>query len=221
MKRIMMSKYGFIRWPEANVEDDGNRFEGWRAGKAVRVTKLVSNGQAYLSISSDCGRGSLPFEIYSKFPHYNDANWKWNGVPIAGLSDKDLQDFYTACVEYEKEYLAAEASIKYPTLEEIKAQAQKVYALRYTELNKVGQLFAASGVEACARLSKWEWTRLQEYVTYLLQETGRYNPDTFPQTIIGSAGSFDFVKSDCDKLKPSYWFESIVKIFEKVILTNI
>lgn len=218
MKRIVMSKYGFERWPEANVEDDGNRFEGWRAGKAVRVTKLVSNGEAYLSISSDCGRGSLPFEIYSKLPYYNDANWRWNGVPVAGLTDKDLQDFYNACVEYEKAYLAAEASTVYPTLEDIKAQAQKVYALRYVELNKVEQMLAAHGIEAAAKLSKWEWTRLQEYVTYLLQEAGQYNPDTFPQTIVGTARSFDFVKLDSDKLKPSYWFETIVKMFEKVAL---
>ena len=218
MKRVQLTKYGFERWPDQDFIDDGSKFEGYRAGKAVRVTKLVSNGQAYLSISSDCGRGTLPYEVYSKLPHYHDANWRWNGVPAAGLTDKDLQDFYTACVEYEKAYLAAEASTVYPTLEEIKAQAQKVYALRYTELNKVGQLFAASGIEAAAKLSKWEWTRLQEYVTYLLQETGRYNPDTFPQTIVGSAGSFDFVKPESDKLKPSYWFETIVKIFEKVAL---
>lgn len=216
MKRIMMSKYGFIRWPEANVEDDGNRFEGWRAGKAVRVTKLVSDGQAYLSISSDCGRGSLPFEIYSKLPYYNDANWRWNGVPVAGLSDKDLQDFYNACVEYEKAYLAAEASTVYPTLEEIKAQAQKVYALRYVELNKVEQMLAAHGIEAAAKLSAYEWAEVQKFTTYLLDEAARFNPDTYPQTVVGTAGSFDFVKPDSDKLEPSYWFERIRKLFEKV-----
>ena len=218
MKRIVMTKYGFERWPERDFTDDSSRYVCYRAGKAVRVSKLISNGQAYLSISSDVGRGTLPYEVYSKLPHYHDAEWRWNGVPAAGLTDKDLQDFYNACVEYEKDYLAAEAALVYPTLEEIKAQAQKVYATRYTELNKVGQLLAASGIEAAARLSKWDWTRLQEYVTYLLQEAGRYNPDTFPQTIVGTASSFDFVKPDSDKLKPSYWFETIVKMFEKVAL---
>lgn len=218
MKRIVMSKYGFERWPEEDFHDDGANYQCYRAGKAVRVSKLISNGQAYLSISSDVGRGTLPYETYSKLPHYHDAEWRWNGVPAAGLTDKDLQDFYNACVEYEKEYLAAEAAIVYPTLEEIKAQAQKVYALRYTELNKVGQLFAASGIEAAAKLSKWEWTRLQEHVTYLLQEAAQYNPDTFPQAIVGTARSFDFVKPDSDKLEPGYWFKNIVEMFEKVAL---
>lgn len=218
MKRIMMAKYGFERWPEKDFTDDSSRFTCYRAGKAVRVSKLISDGQAYLSISSDVGKGTLPYETYSKLPHYHDAMQRWDGVPAAGLTDKDLQDFYTACVEYEKEYLAAEAALVYPTLEEIKAQAQKVYALRYTELNKVGQLFAACGIEAAAKLSKWEWNRLQEYVNYLLQEVGQYNPDTFPQTIVGTARSFDFVKPDNDKLEPGYWFKNIVEMFEKVAL---
>lgn len=218
MKRINLIKHGFVRWPEEDFTDDCSRFLAYRAGKTVRVSKLVSDGQAYLSISSECGKGTLPYETYSKLPHYHDANWKWNGVSVAGLTDKDLQDFYTACVEYEKEYLAAEAALVYPTLEEIKAQAQKVYAIRYTELNKVGQLFAASGIEAAAKLSKWEWTRLQEHVTYLLREVGQYNPDTFPQTIVGTVRSFDFVKPDNDKLEPSYWFRNIVEMFEKVAL---
>lgn len=218
MTRIMIAKYGFERWTEKDFSDDGNHFQAWRAGKAVRASKLIADGQAYLSISSDAGRGTLPYEVYSKLPHYHDAMWRWNGVPTAGLTDKDLLDFYTACVEYEKEYLATEATLAYPTLEEIRAQAQKVHVTRYAELHKVGQLFAASGIEAAAKLSKWEWIRLQEYVTYLLQETGQYNPDTFPQTIVGSAGSFDFVKPESDKLKPSYWFETIVKLFEKVAL---
>lgn len=218
MKRIMMAKYGFERWPERDFTDDSSRYVCYRAGKAVRVSKLVSDGQIYLSISSDVGRGTLPYEIYSKLPHYHDAGWRWNGVPAAGLTDKDLQDFYNACVEYEKEYLAAEAALVYPTLAEIKAQAQKIYALRYSEINKISQLMAACGTEAAVKLSKWEWQTIKDYVTNLCQEHGRYNPDTFPQTIVGTAESFNFVKPDSDKLKPSYWFETIVKMFEKVAL---
>lgn len=216
MKRIELTKFGFVRWPEEDFSDDGNRFLAYRAGKTVRVSKLVSDGQAYLSISSECGKGTLPFEVYSKLPHYNDANWKWNGVSVAGLTDKDLEDFYNACVEYEKEYLAAEAALVYPTLEEIKAQAQKIYALRYIEINKISQLMAEYGTEAAIKLSKWEWQNIQDYVTNLCQEHGRYNPDTFPQTIVGTAESFNFVKPDSDKLKPSYWFTRVVEYFDKV-----
>ena len=218
MKRIVMAKYGFERWPEKDFTDDSSRYMCYRAGKAVRVSKLISNGQAYLSISSDVGRGTLPYEVYSKLPHYHDAEWRWNGVPVAGLTDKDLQDFYNACVEYEKAYLAAETSTVYPTLEEIKAQAQKVYARRYVELNKVEQMLAAHGIEAAVRLSAYEWAEVQKFTTYLLDEAARFNPDTYPQTVVGTAGSFDFVKPDSDKLEPSYWFERIRKLFEKVAI---
>ena len=216
MKRIMMTKYGFERWPERDFTDDSSRYVCYRAGKAVRVSKLISDGQAYLSISSDCGRGTLPYETYSKLPHYHDAEWRWNGIPAAGLTDKDLQDFYNACVEYEKEYLAAEAALVYPTLEEIKAQAQKIYAARYIEINKISQLLASYGCEAALKLSEWEWQNIKDYVTNLCQEYGCYNPDTFPQTIVGTARSFDFVKPTNSALEPSYWFERLVEYFNKV-----
>ena len=72
MKRIVMAKYGFERWPEKDFTDDSSRYVCYRAGKAIRVSKLIADGQAYLSISSDVGRGTLPYEVYSKLPHYHD-----------------------------------------------------------------------------------------------------------------------------------------------------
>ena len=104
MQRINLTKYGFVRWPEKDCSDDGNRFTCYRAGKKVRVSKLVSEGCAYLSIESSVGNGTLPYDVYSKLPHYHEATWAYNGVSVACLTDNSLKAFYNACVAYEKEY---------------------------------------------------------------------------------------------------------------------
>ena len=49
MQRINLTKYGFIRDREEDFSDDGNRFQGYRVGKRVRVSKLVADGDAYIS----------------------------------------------------------------------------------------------------------------------------------------------------------------------------
>jgi len=214
MKRIELTKFGFVRWPEEDFSDDGNRFLAYRAGKTVRVSKLVSDGQAYLSISSECGKGTLPFEVYSKLPYYNDANWRWNGVPVAGLTDKDLEDFYNACLAYEREYEEAEAAIKYPTLEEIKEKACKVVSKRLLEISKIEILLAKYTREAIMKFSSYEWKQVQEYLRYLIADVQRFYPEAFPETIVGKSHSFDFVKPEA-YMEESYWFTSLKDLFKK------
>lgn len=106
MKRIMLTKYGFERWPEKDFTDEGNRFTCFRAGKNVRVSKHVYNGDVYLSIDTCLGVGDkfLPYAIYSKLPHYRPAAWNYNGISVATLTDDDLRNFYNACIAYEHEY---------------------------------------------------------------------------------------------------------------------
>lgn len=214
MKKITMTKYGFVRWPEKDFHDDGSNFTCYRAGKKVRVSKHISNGQAYLSISSAVGNGTLPYDIYSKLPHWNDANWKWNGVSVDTLTEQALIDFYNACVAYEQEYEAAEAAIKYPTLEEIRDKAIKVTAKSLLELSKIEQLLGKHSLEAITKFSAYEWKQVQEYVKYLMTDVQRYNPEVFPQTIVGTSNSFNFVKPEY-MMEESYWFKYINELFDK------
>lgn len=214
MKKIMMTKYGFVRWPEEDFTDDCSRFTCYKAGKRVRVSKLVSDGQAYLSISSAVGNGTLPYEVYQKLPHWSDANWKWNGVSVDSLTEQDLIDFYNACVEYEKEYEAAEAAIKYPTLEEIQDKAVKVTAKSLLELSKVEMLLGKYGLEAATKFSPYEWKTVQEYTKHLMTDVKRFDPETYPQTIVGTSYSFDFVKPDT-YMEESYWFTYLRDLFAK------
>lgn len=214
MKRIQMTKYGFVRWPEEDFSDDGNRFTCYRAGKAVRVSKLIADGQAYLSISSTVGKGTLPYEVYQKLPHYSDANWKWNGVKVESLTDQDLQDFYQACILYEQEYEEAESKIHYPSLEELQAKAEKVSLKFLRETMEIEKLLGEYGMEAATKFSQYEWRMVQESIQHLIAEAKRFDPETFPQTIVGTSRSFTFVAPNY-LMEESYWFTRLKELFNK------
>ena len=219
MKRINLTKYGFARWPEEDFSDDGSRFSGFRAGKNVRVSKLVSDGQVYLSISSDqCGNGTLPYEVYSKLPYYNEATWKYNGVSVDSLTEEDLQMFYKACISYEKAYENAEASIKYPTLEEITAQCEKLTAKAETEYKQASQLVVNAVLDGTiVSLSDYEIKDLKNYLKTLKNTVNNYDPTTYPQRVYRKSSSFRFVKPDnCDLVNKSWYLEKIEKYIEKI-----
>lgn len=216
MKRINMTKYGFVRWPEEDFNDDGNNFICFRAGEDVRVSKLVADGQAYLSIDSSCGNGTLPHEVYSKLPNYNVANWKYNGVSVEDLTDDDLKDFYNACVNYEKEYIAAEATIQYPTIEELTEQCAKIQEKIFSEVSELESLIGIHGMEAAVKFSKYEWASLQECLKHMVACTVRFDPKVLPQSMYKKSSSFTFVKeNNSDLVNPTYWYESAKEMFEK------
>lgn len=210
MKKIMMTKYGFVRTPEDDFSDDGSRFQAYRVGR-VRVTKLVSDGQAY--IDGDIRDGRLPYEVYSKLPHYVFCG-KLNGVPAAALTDEDLQELYESCQAYDKEYTDAENSIQYPTELELQHKCNHIQAKLIKEMNELEQLMGDHAVEAATKFSKWEWQKLQEYLTYMLQELSRYNPDKFIPFILRTARSFTFLNNNEDT-EPTYYYSYIKEMFQK------
>ena len=214
MKRINLTKYGFARWPEEDFSDDGSRFSGFRAGKNVRVSKLVSDGQVYLSISSDrCGAGTLPYEVYSKLSYYNEATWKYNGVSVDSLTDEDLQKFYEACISYEIAYEQAEAGIQYPTLEEITAQCERITANAVDQYKKASQLVVEAVLDGTiTNLSDYEIKNLKYDLTCLKNATTNYDPKTYPSKIYRKSSSFNFVKPDNYELRPkNIYLEEIEK----------
>jgi hypothetical protein len=210
MKKIMMTKYGFVRTPEDDFSDDGSRFQAYRAGR-VRVTKLVSDGQAY--IYGDINDGKLPYEVYSKLPHYVFCG-KLNGVPAAALTDEDLQELYESCQAYDKEYTDAENSIQYPTELELQHKCLRIQTKLTREMNELEDLIGEHAVEAATKLSKWEWQQLQEYLKNMLQKLSQYNPDKFIPAILGTARSFTFLQNKEDT-EPTYWYRSIKEMFQK------
>lgn len=218
MKRINLTKYGFVRWPEEDFHDDGNNFSGFRAGKNVRVSKLVSDGQVYLSISSDnCGNGTLPYEVYSKLPYYNEATWKYNGVAVDSLTDDDLQAFYGACISYEKAYEEAEANIKYPTMEEITEQCKKISLKTLAEIDEIEKIIRVNRLtELAVRFSAYDWEELQECLVNLTKKLSAVDVEAYPARIYKTHRSFNFVSpTNSDLARPNYWYERAMNLFKK------
>lgn len=205
MKKIMMAKYGFVRWPEQDFSDDGNRFQCYRIGNRIRVTKLVADGEAYIHASIDGNK--LTYNVYSKLPHYPALD-KLNGVSIASLTDDDLFDLVEACVLYEKEYTKAENSIVMPTIDEIRQQCLKVQAKANQELNEINQHF---NIALASKATEWEWREMRKYLLNIAARVDTFNPDKYPQTIFNTARSINFCSPDCTELQDSYYFTWIME----------
>lgn len=211
MTRINLVKYGFVRDAAEDFSDDGNRFQAYRVGR-VRVTKLVSDGEAY--IDGSINDGKLPYEVYSKLPHYS-AVGRLNGVSVASLTEDDIQKLYEDCQAYGVEYTSAENSIEYPTLEEIKSQCKLICAKRLVELSTIEDLMKDHCFEAATKFSAYEWKTLQECLRSLMSKVKQFNPDTYPQTILNQSYSFTFVKPTNSDLKDCFYYTSIVDMLKK------
>lgn len=210
MTRINLVKYGFVRDATSDFSDDGSRFQVYRVGRVV-VTKCVSDGQAY--IDGDINDGKLPYEVYSKLSHYVLCG-KLNGVPTAAITEDDLQELYENCLAYEQEYTNAENSIQYPTLKEIEDKAVRITAKALCEMTTVESFMSKYAVEAAVKFSPYEWKHVQECIKNLMANLKQYNPETYPQTIVGTQHSFTFVKPEY-RMEESYWFKSLKELFEK------
>lgn len=209
MKKIMMTKYGFVRWPEQDFIDDSSKFTAYRVGSRVRVTKCVYNGKAYIDASIDGTK--LPYEVYSKLPHYSAVS-KLNGVSIESLTDGELIDLYEACVAYEKEYTEAEDTIVMPTMEEIAQQCRRIRAKLAQELTDVNSKF---NLLMCDKISKWEWTNVREYTLAIASTAAKYDPATYPAKIYGTAISINFCKPDYHELGDSWYYTKLLEYFNR------
>jgi hypothetical protein len=211
MKKIMMNKYGFVRWPEEDFSDDGNRFYCYKVGSRVRVSKLVSDGVAYISARID--HGTLPYAVYSKLPHYSKLD-DLNGVSVISLDDNDLFDLCEACLMYDKEYSEAEAAIVYPTEDEIRSQCIKIKAKRMAELAEVEAKLASNVIRLAMTIPEWQWKTLREYLISLKQ-SAEFDVDEKARNMYKSSYSFNFVKENYHDLDDSYYYKWIIDLFKK------
>ena len=213
MKKIMMAKYGFVRWPEEDFSDDGTAFLTFKVGERVRVTKATYKGEAF--IDADIQGTKLPYEVYSKLPHYSALS-KLNGVSIDSLTDQDLFDLCEACLYYEKEYTDAENNIKMPTLEEIKEQCIRVQAKRIAEFAEVEAALGKYAAKLAMKLPAWQWKTIQEYLANLAAKRATFSPELYAPTILGSAQSIKFCKPDCSELDNCYYYNHLMSLIKSV-----
>ena len=203
MKKIMMNKYGFVRWPEEDFSDDGNRFTCYKVGNKVRVSKLVSDGEAYISARVD--HGTLPYAIYSTLPHYKMLDML-NGISVASLTDQMLFDLCEACLFYDKEYSEAEAAIVYPTVDEVRDQCIKIKAKRMAELAEVEAMLANKVVTLASTLQEWQWKTVREYLVSLKKEA-EFDVENRAHSLANTSYSFDFVKPDFRELSSCFYYK--------------
>lgn len=217
MKRIMMTKYGFVRSPEDDFSDDGNRFQVYRVGR-VRVTKLVADGEAYICANGDLvDDGKLPYKVYSTLPHYNYLDCL-NGVSLDSITEDDLQDLYNACVEYEKEYIDAENSIVYPTIQELTDRCKAIHAKRMTEAAIVENLINGKTFYLASVLSEYEWKRVRDFIQEIIKRTQKYDSDLKIEDevikIYKKSVSFSFMSPTYSDLSDSYYYTELVKLLK-------
>lgn len=212
MKRINMTKYGFIRKESEDFSDDGNRFTGYTisSNSRLRVTKLVSDGRAYLS--ADMNGNKLDYTEYSKLPHYNCV-WDYNGVDLNKLTEEDLVDFYNSCVAYEKEYLEAESKVVFPTIDEIKLQCETINAIRQAEIDEVSTLLERIAVRFVLDADKYTLNNFQSYFKSLKERF--FDVDKYPQTIQKSNYGRNFIKATNSDLQPSFYYKCLIEILER------
>lgn len=213
MKKIVMTNYGFIRWSEKDFGDDGNRFTVYRVGERVEVSKTTYKGEAF--IDAAIHGTMLPYEVYSKLPHYPFLG-KLNGVPIEALTSEDLTELYENCLAYEQEYTEAENNIKMPTLEEIQEQCIKVQAKCMAELAEVETQFGKYALKLAIKLPAWQWKTAQEYLKSLAADVVRWSPEQYAPTILNSARSINFCKPDCSELNDSYYYKYLMDLIKSV-----
>ena len=209
MKKIMMSKYGFVRWPEEDFSDDGNRFTCYKVGDRVCVSKLVADGYAYIDAS--IGGQLLPYDVYGKLPHHKDLG-KLNGVPVHTLTDQMLFDLVEACLYYEKEYNAAEASIIFPTEDEIKARCMEVRKRFEMQLAEIEYIMSKKNMTMLAfKIPEWEWRELRADLIRLVKQAEAYEPETYCKAIYHTRQSLEFCKLDANILNDTFYFDRIKK----------
>ena len=217
MKRIILTKYGFTRFPEEDFHDDGNNFTCYRFSDTnSHVSKLVADGQAYLSAHVT---GNLPYDIYSKLPHYKRATWDFNGISVASLTDALLQDFFSACVQYEKEYQEAENQTVWPTMEELAEKCKEIVSFKHKELADLHDLVSKNLLNATLLFTDYEWKRIKECMAHLDEEIRRFNPVTYPVAVYKTQASFRLMQPTYEK--DSYWSNSLKEVFAKYGLSSV
>ena len=165
MQRIVLTKYGFVRTPEKDFTDDGNHFTCYRVGKVV-VSKLVADGAAYISGYMD---GELPYEVYSKLPHYSELD-RLNGVPVSAVNEESIQRLYEACISYEKEYGDALSKIVYPTFEELQSHANKLNATYHKLISEIENEVKEKVAKMLLGGSDYDFKHLRDYYSNLTRQ---------------------------------------------------
>ena len=217
MKRINLSKYGFVRSPEDDFTDDGNNFTCYRVGK-VRVSKSISNwdGGLYAYIAGHIDSDALPYEVYSQLPHY-EAMDRLNDVIKADITEEDLQQLYEDCLSYAHEWDDAVKNIKYPTVDELKARMKEVRLHYQEQLAEVKGLLSINVFDILTKGNEYKFKWLKEYLSTIERRANTdYHKEEDLEKWSRTASAIRFASPECNELKEHYWRDSVLEILEEI-----
>jgi hypothetical protein len=164
-----LQKYGFIRRPEDDFSDDGNRFRGYvyKTDKGeMPVTYLKSNGQVYLSAALH-HKDELSYNEYKNLPSYRDED-KYNGVPE---DEVDLADFAEICKRLISEYAEAVVAVEAVPLDKIEELCSKLTKAALDDYNKTLKLFRTVDPIKLLSVSSYKLKSIKDYFDYAKSDT--------------------------------------------------
>ena len=164
-----LQKYGFIRRPEDDFSDDGNRFRGYayKTDKGeMPVTYLKSNGQVYLTAALH-HKDELSYEEYKNLPSYRDGD-KYNGV---SEDEVDVADFANICEKLIEEYAEAVIKLESVSSEKIEEACKKLEKAALDDYNRTLKLFRAVDPIKLLNASPYQLKSVKEYFQRAKEES--------------------------------------------------
>ena len=159
MNKINLGKYGFVRKPESDFNDDGNHFKAYMIN-GILFTYLRSGNRLYLS-----GRGhtvgvrTLNWEDYSKLPSYKKLNML-NGKDVDMLTEQDFLDLVEVAEKYSEEFNHCFETLPDIPREDILHKLMEIRAKRTAEYNEFCNAFNNCSVKVLS-LSNYDLQSLQ------------------------------------------------------------
>lgn len=115
--KVNLGKY-FVRTPEEDFSDDGNRFTAYSYGHYI-ITKCMDEVNYYISARRKDGEESLTYNERAKLPHFLALN-RLNSISKTDFrGDKDLERLRDDIDAYEHEHNEAVKSVKQVSDEEL------------------------------------------------------------------------------------------------------
>lgn len=211
MQRINMIKYGFVRSPEDDFNDDGSHFTCYRVGN-VRVSKTVYDGIVYLLGSLEGQGFNLPYEVYSKLPHYNQLD-ELNGIPVSALTDAKLAKLYNDCIAYEQEYNETLRNYQWPSINQIEDVASQVRA-HYEEQKETLKRLICVDPTKLFKLSDYDLRQLKYYYQRVEEKANSFKAEEYAKSIFKTASSIKFVEYKQD-LKEEWYYNQCLEYLRK------
>ena len=108
MANVTLSKYDFVRWAREAFVADCCKFNWYRIGDKVEVSKSVLDGKVFVHVRINCGK--LPSGTYTRLPHYKSVS-KLTGIDCRKVSEQALYDWHADCLAYGRECSEAELAV--------------------------------------------------------------------------------------------------------------